>query len=189
METTANNQNFTPENGGKRRTYRKTKVNQLIFVEYEKPKDNGHKYTVVDSYKNLIGRVYEKYDEPSGKMEYIVCDYENNLLFRADNMERVKEEFFARKEFLLEQAYQRRLEKIKAMREQRLQQEKAQTKSVIRDPKPQPNQEKQQEKSPDQKNPMSATEREKTYPAWKREQELKDLRETKLQDKSQELGR
>lgn len=96
-------QNQSPEPKSK-------KVNQLIFVEYEKAAGDGHLITVVDSYRNVIGRIHKSYNDQTNKYEYAAFDHAGNLMSKNEKLWELKKEFTGNREHLLEQAHQRRIE-------------------------------------------------------------------------------
>jgi len=85
------------------------KRNQLIFVEYEKAAGDGHFVTVVDSYRNVIGRIHKSYNDESKKYDYLAYDHAGNLMGTNEKLWELKKEFTNNREQLLEQAHQRRI--------------------------------------------------------------------------------
>ncbi len=85
------------------------KVNQLIFAEYEKTAGDGHFITVVDSYRNVIGRIHKSYNDEAKKYEYAAFDHKGSLMAQKDKLWELKKEFINNREPLLEQAHQRRI--------------------------------------------------------------------------------
>ena len=100
--TIMKNQTQSPEPKSK-------KVNQLIFVEYEKAAGDGHLITVVDSYRNVIGRIHKSFNDETKKYEYISYDHAGNLMGQNEKLWQLKNEFTNNREQLLEQAHQRRI--------------------------------------------------------------------------------
>jgi hypothetical protein len=85
------------------------KENQLIFIEYENAKRDGHNITVVDSYHNVIGRGHKLYNDLTKRYEYVAYDHAGNLMFKADKQWELKNEFVKNRTHLLEEAHQRRI--------------------------------------------------------------------------------
>jgi hypothetical protein len=85
------------------------KENQLVFLEYEKPTKNGHFMTIMDSYRNIIGRVYKSFDEDLKHYQYTAFNHEGNPFSSGINLGFIKNEFIHNREDLLEQAHQRRI--------------------------------------------------------------------------------
>lgn len=160
---------------GKRKTYRKVRVkeNQLIWIVYEKPNGQGHIETATDAFRNILGRVIERYDEEQRQFEYSFIGADGTVLYKSDNLEKLKQQISKDKEMLFKQAYEKRLEKIKVMRQQKGQ-------DMIMEKKP---------KYPPV--PGGIVDKEKKYQARKREQEMKELREEKAKqiEQTQEIGR
>ncbi|HKR07325.1 MAG TPA: hypothetical protein VJY62_22010 [Bacteroidia bacterium] len=94
------------------------KENQLVFLEYEKPTANGHFMTIMDSYRNIIGRVNKSFNDQTMKYEYAAYDHAGNPFTKGEKISQVKSEFINNREELLENAHQRRIaskEKSKQM--------------------------------------------------------------------------
>lgn len=87
------------------------KTNQLVYIQYENPKQDGHIITVMDSYRNILGRIHETLDVKENKPEFTFIDYDGNQLFRAEKLDQLKEEISQNKKILFEKAHQRRLAK------------------------------------------------------------------------------
>lgn len=191
METTDNQPDNAP---GK---FRKARVNQIVMVEYEIPTDDGHKITVLDSYRNILGRIYEKYDTEKGHLEYTFCNHEDKPQFFSGDLKELKAQIFRNKTVLLEQAHERRLE-MKGRRIELAKEPmsiapfgfKRKTKKV----------EKVQEKTVGKTPPQKSTEKpvlekqapkeiEKDSIERQREQELEELRESQEHNREQELER
>jgi hypothetical protein len=85
------------------------KENQLIFIEYEKVKGDGHNITVVDSYHNVIGRGYKLYNDMTKEYEYHAYDHAGDFMFRTRKPWELKKEFISNRTVLLEEAHQRRI--------------------------------------------------------------------------------
>ena len=85
------------------------KQNQLVFIEYEKPSDNGHFMTVMDSYRNVIGRINKNYNEQTKKYEYTAFDHAGKSFSKGEKLWEVKGEFISNRKELLENAHQRRI--------------------------------------------------------------------------------
>src|SRR6185503_4608923 len=75
-----------------------------------KPAKDGHFITVVDSYRNVIGRINKTYNESSKKFDYFSYDHEGKPLSQSEKLWQLKNEYIDKKEELLEKAHQRRLE-------------------------------------------------------------------------------
>lgn len=86
------------------------KINQLIFIEYEKAAQNGHFITVGDSYHNTIARIHKTFNEETGKPEFTVFDHEGKEIAKGEKLWELKKDFTDNREQLLEQAHQRRIE-------------------------------------------------------------------------------
>lgn len=85
------------------------KENQLRFLEYEKPTKEGHMMTIVDSYRNVLGRVHKTYNEQTKKYEYAAFDHSGKPFARGEKIWDVKNAFVKDKAILLENAHQRRI--------------------------------------------------------------------------------
>lgn len=94
----------------KTQSTQKARTNQLIFIEYEKPTKEGHQITIVDSFRNNIGRIYKNYNEELKKFEYTSFDHEGNLLAKNEKLWVLKNDFISNRELHLENAHQRRIE-------------------------------------------------------------------------------
>ena len=93
-----------------RNAFAKTqRLNQLRFIEYEKPSKDGHFVTVGDSYHNLIARIHKIYNEEDKKYEYVAYDHTGNQMAKSDKLWEVKKVFTDNRDQLLEQAHQRRI--------------------------------------------------------------------------------
>jgi hypothetical protein len=101
------NQKIMTENS---QTNQNKKFNQLIFVEYEKPTKEGHFITVVDSYRNQLGKIHKSFNEKTRKYEYTSYDHAGNVTASGEKIWEIKKEFTDNREKLLEDAHQRRLE-------------------------------------------------------------------------------
>ena len=132
-EQDSNNNNAEPENREKEKTIEKEddeavnaqgkeqendrsaartpRKNQLVYVEYENPTDTGHKITVMDSYRNVLGRVNEKFNEQTNKFEYSFNDHQGNPMFQNEKLDGLKEDISKNKGVMMEQAHQRRIQK------------------------------------------------------------------------------
>lgn len=97
-----NTTNQTPEQKQK-------KVNQLIFVEYEKPTQDGHIVTVVDSYRNVIARVHRSFNEQTKKYEFTAYDHAGKEMSKGEQLWQIKKDLSSQREKLLEDAHQRRI--------------------------------------------------------------------------------
>lgn len=112
MEPTDNRQDNIPANEQKEKNVgKKKRINQLIYIEYENPQPNGHLITVQDSYRNVLGRIHEIYDEQQDKFIYTFIDYAGNERFIKDNLGRLKRELSENKAVMMEQAYKRRVDR------------------------------------------------------------------------------
>ncbi len=98
MKTSVNN----PEQKPKRE-------NQIITIEYEKAKGDGHIVTMVDSYHNVLGRIHKIYNDQSKQYEYVAYDHAGNPYAKGDKLWQVKKEFTDNRTQLLEEAHQRRI--------------------------------------------------------------------------------
>jgi hypothetical protein len=209
MNTTDNPIGNGLENGGKRRTFVKQRRNQLIYTVYEYPKENGHIMTAKDSYRNVLGRIMERYDTEKNQFEYVFIDPDGNELFKSNELEKLKQQISKNKEILMQMAYDRRLEKIRAMRAQREQGKQNEREHKM------PGKLKEKDgisivitsrkgKIEELKFPQEftrqvfqgrwgelgdAAEWEKAHQEWQREQELHDLRNRKNRGRGQELSR
>jgi hypothetical protein len=126
----------TPNNNPEQKS---KKFNQLIFVEYEKAAGDGHLVTVMDSYRNVIGRIHRSYDNETKKYEYAAYDHAGAPMFQNDKLWQAKNEFVNNREQLLEQAHQRRIESKGKAKEDTVtnpDQEQQKTKPVDRTRKP-----------------------------------------------------
>lgn len=112
METTNNQPDHVPANeqNDNQKFVRKQRKNQLVFVEYEEPTEAGHKITVVDSYRNILGRIYEKYDTERNRFEYTFCNHEGKPQFIKEDLQQLKDQIMKNKTILIEHAHERRLE-------------------------------------------------------------------------------
>lgn len=102
-QTTMKTKNQTQEKTSK-------KFNQLIFIEYEKAAPNGHFITVGDSYHNTIGRIHKTFNQETGKPEFTVFDHEGKEIAKGEKLWELKKGLTDKREELLEQAHQRRIE-------------------------------------------------------------------------------
>lgn len=131
-----NKNNLTLKNQNTMKTQTKSpeskqkKVNQLIFVEYEKPAGDGHFVTIVDSYRNVIGRVNKSFNDETKKYEYVAFDHAGNIFSKSDKLWQLKNEFINNREQLLEQAHQRRIVSNEQSKE--VSKEKSQAKQVTK---------------------------------------------------------
>lgn len=90
------------------------KENQFVFVEYEKANEQGHKITIMDLYRNVIGRIHQSYNKELEKYEFTAYDHAGKEMFKDDQVWKIKKEFSNQREKLLEDAHQRRIESKKA---------------------------------------------------------------------------
>lgn len=182
METTDNQPDNVP---GKTK-----RVNQIVFIEYEIPKDDGHKITVIDSYRNVLGRIYEKYDPEKDRLEYTFCNHEGKPQFFSADLKELKAQIFKSKAILLEQAHERRIEA------------KGKTRGVTKElpaifPYGSRNKAKKFAKNSEEnkKLPQKGEKTivpqgfEQSHQEWQRGQEMRELREGKEQNRDQELSR
>ncbi len=88
----------------------RTKINQLIFTEYEKPTKDGHFITIRDSYHNAIGKIHKSFNEEIRKFEYTSFDHAGNPMSKSEKLWELKNEYVSNRDQLLEQAHQRRIE-------------------------------------------------------------------------------
>lgn len=86
------------------------KENQIVFIEYEKPNAKGHIITVMDSYRNIIGRIHRSYNQELKKYEFTAYNYAGKELFKNETLWKLKKEFTDQREKFLEAAHQRRIE-------------------------------------------------------------------------------
>lgn len=86
------------------------KINQLIFIEYEKAAQNGHFITVGDAYHNTIGRIHKTFNQETGKTEFTLFDHEGKEISKGEKLWELKKGLTNNREQLLEQAHQRRIE-------------------------------------------------------------------------------
>ena len=105
------------------------KENQIIFIEYEKPNEKGHLVTVMDSYRNIIGRIHRSYDKESKKYEFTAYNYAGKELFKNETLWKLKKEFTDQREKFLEAAHQRRIESKKVFVEKEVKTEKSEVKN------------------------------------------------------------
>ncbi|CAN5355149.1 hypothetical protein BH11BAC1_BH11BAC1_23060 [soil metagenome] len=97
------NQNNTPSKG--------KKENQIVFIEYEKPTQDGHFITAVDSYHNVLGRIQRSYNPQSRKFDHTAFDHDGKPLFiTSEKVWELKNQFIKNREQLLESAHQRRID-------------------------------------------------------------------------------
>lgn len=122
MKTTNNQQPNVP-GWGKRKIYRKVRVkeNQLIWIVYEKPNSKGHIMTATDAYRNILGRTTEHFDIEKNQFNYAFTDAEGKELFKSDDLEKLKQQVSENKQMLFDLAYQKRLESLRQLREQKSQ--------------------------------------------------------------------
>lgn len=110
METTENQQDKVPandrENFGKQK---KQRLNQAIFIRYEMPRPDGHIETVMDSYRNVLGRIYEHYDMETGKYEFTFKNQEGETLFKNEDPMRLREEIISNKTPMMQMAHEKRI--------------------------------------------------------------------------------
>lgn len=112
MEATDNRQDNVPANQQKEQNVgKKKRINQLVFIEYENSKPNGHLITVQDSYRNVLGRIHEQYDEQQDKFIYTFIDYEGSERFIKDDLGKLKQEISENKTPMMEQAHKRRIDR------------------------------------------------------------------------------
>jgi hypothetical protein len=173
----------TNNNPQSEKTNKKKRINQVLFLEYETPTDTGHKLTVLDSYRNILGRIFEKYDEEAIEFECTFIDADGNEWFKTKNLPELKDMIIKNKKVMLERAYERRLEKFKDIKLKK-EVEKAQSNNTLSDKKEIRKQTKQvketfSEKEPDKK------ELEETIKKSIRQEELNKLREKMEQNKQQ----
>lgn len=180
------------------KNYNNQKINQLIFVEYEKPTKTGHLITVVDSYHNTIGRIHRSFNEESKRYEYQAVDHTGKpVAEKSEKLWEMKNHFTSNREVLLKEAHERRLESKAQSQEQTQgkEQKDSQNKKDVseksekaksvkdkefekEDPKPVKGQEKQSEFSSRQSHyDMDLSMEDVTYGADERENELENLRE------------
>ena len=156
------------------------KVNQLFFIESEKPSPEGHFINIKDSYGNEIGNIFKLYSDPINKYEYIAFDHEGNLMSKNEKLWSLKKEFTDNSELLREQARQRRIAiKEKAMQPQEPVQrltDKEKRKHEIQNLR---TDRVSQEKNISKENTQP---KEKQNVNKEREQELNDLREEREND-------
>lgn len=105
MEATDNRQDKIPANK------RKQKENGLVYLEYENPDEKGHHTTVQDRYRNVLGKIYEYYDEQQDKFIYTFKDHEGSERFVKDDLRKLKQEISENKTPMMEQAHKRRVER------------------------------------------------------------------------------
>lgn len=87
------------------------KVNQLIFVEYQHPTQDGHLVTVTDSYRNPLGKIHRDYNEQTKKYEFSAYDYAGKPIGpKTEKLWELKKVFTDNSKQLLEDAHQRRIE-------------------------------------------------------------------------------
>jgi|GEM_PF-6023547 len=97
------NSNNTPSRG--------KKENQIMFIEYEKPTEEGHFITIVDSYHNTLGRIHRSYNEQSRKYEFTAYDHAGKPLYMtSEKVWELKNQFTDNRTQLLDDAHQRRIE-------------------------------------------------------------------------------
>lgn len=136
------------------------KINQLIFIEYEKAAQNGHFITVGDSYHNTIGRIHKTFNQETGKTEFTVFDHEGKEISKSEKLWELKKGITDNREQLLEQAHQRRIEN---------------------------NEKEKAEKAPEKEvkvNNRKDLAQEKVEQTDEREQQLRDLREDMDEDRA-----
>ena len=87
------------------------KVNQIIFVEYQHPTDDGHLITVTDSYRNTLGRINREYNAETKKYEFTAYDHTGKAVSeKSEKLWELKKMFTDNSKQLLEDAHQRRIE-------------------------------------------------------------------------------
>ena len=163
-------------------TPKQKKVNQLIFVEYEKIAGDGHFITVVDSYRNVIGRIHKNYNDQLSKYEYAVFDHNGNLITQGDKIWELKKEFTNNREQLLEDAHQRRI----ASKQKEKQTPAVATPAVNTEERKQETATLRQGKK-SQEQRINKSQKEKNARPdrqTKREEELKDMRDDKSNDRA-----
>jgi len=99
----------------------KGRKNQIILIEYEKQAKDGHIVTIVDSYRNILGRVYRLFDKEANKIQYKVVDHLGNPMFDKPFMyqSEIKIALINKKDILLRAAHQRRKEAKKEQSQQK----------------------------------------------------------------------
>lgn len=86
------------------------KVNQIIFVEYQHPTQEGHIITVTDSYRNTIGKILRSYNQESKKYEYVALDHSGKqMMEKNEKLWEIKSMYTGFSKELLEEAHQRRI--------------------------------------------------------------------------------
>jgi hypothetical protein len=86
------------------------KINQLYFLESEKPTKDGRFITVTDSYRNVLGRIDKTYNQELKKYEYQSFDHTGKPFNQSEKIWELKNDFINKREELLEQAHQRRID-------------------------------------------------------------------------------
>lgn len=158
------------------------KINQVIFVEYEKALSNGHFTSVVDSYRNLLGRIHKVYNEELQKYEYFAYDHEGKPMGeKSEKLWQLKKEFTDNREALLEQAHQRRI----ASKERTQQPEQPEQPAKTTERKKETEKVRQDKSNPDkQVNKSKAESKNKQGRVTRddRSQELEDVRDGREED-------
>lgn len=165
---TKTKQQETFNSEGKRSKPIKTRVNKLVFIQYEFADKNQHILTVSDSYRNIIAKVISKFDNQGKETLFIVNDEFGKMIFKANSLEAIKGEFVSKREYFLELAYRKRIEKIKAIKLER------ENREAI-------------ERSKNQVPPLPETK--EISQKNSRDNELNKLRQNKAQNKSNEITR
>lgn len=157
------------------------KVNQIIFVEYEKPLNDGHFITVVDSYRNVLGRINKVYSEELNKYEYFAYDHEGKPIGeKSEKVWQLKNDFTNNREALLEQAHQRRIASKEKEPEQK--QEKPTQPVKTEERKKETEKVRQTKNNPEkQQSKSKANGKDKTVRNT-REEELEEIRDEREED-------
>lgn len=171
------------------------KVNQLIFVEYEKAAGDGHFVTIVDSYRNVLGRIHKSFNDQTKKYEYLAYDHAGNFMSKNEKLWQLKNEFVSQRENLLEQAHQRRIASKEKSKETPQNQTEKKTNEVSKEQQPvkipQPTKAEQRKNELDQQRASKGqtkqrkTEKTKTTPTKTPVQTIEKT-ETKTNDKTDE---
>lgn len=82
----------------------KTKRNQIIFIEYSKVSENQHFITIVDSYRNILGRVFK---DNNSKCE--LRDHTGRTKLKGTTLQKIKNLYLKHEEEILANAHKRRL--------------------------------------------------------------------------------
>ncbi len=162
---------------------KRRRINQLIYIEYENPKPNGHRFTLMDSWRNKLGQIHEKFDELKNEFEYSFIDAQGNLLFKSGQLQKLKDEISKHKGVMMEKAHRIRKDRMMlrcSKGKEPIQREDSNSPKKFAENPP---------KYYRGQTEINPEELEKRHQEWLREQELRELREHKLNEQTRDLGR